>query len=203
MDKSNRISRVWVPAFLAALLCAAPAMAQTVAASAPAAAVGSVPATAASSAPASGTSTVIAVPDTPPPKVLAPAASAAAAKYQPKPEAKIEAKVEPKAVSKPDSNPPQGDKAQALLDGKDPAKSATPAAARYTVQVGAFADGQKAQEARTVLEKAGIRTYTQVVVTADGKRTRVRIGPFPSRAEADKAAARVREAGVTPAVLKL
>jgi len=38
MDKSNRISRVWVPAFLAALLCAAPAMAQTVAASAPAAA---------------------------------------------------------------------------------------------------------------------------------------------------------------------
>lgn len=180
-------------------------------ASAPAAALASVPATAASSAPASDTSTVIAVPDKPSPTVLAPAASAAAAKSQPKPEAKAEAKAEvkpepkadTKAASKPDGKTSQGDKAQALLDGKDPAKSATSAAPRYTVQVGAFADAQKAQEVRAALEKAGIKTYTQVVVTADGKRTRVRAGPWQDRAEAEKTAEKIKKLNLSASVLTL
>jgi len=188
-------------------------------ASAPAAALASVPATAASSAPASDTSTVIAVPDKPSPTVLAPAASAAAAKSQPKPEAKTEAKTEAKAeakaevkpepkadtkaTSKPDGKTSQGDKAQALLDGKDPAKSATSAAPRYTVQVGAFADAQKAQEVRAALEKAGIKTYTQVVVTADGKRTRVRAGPWQDRAEAEKTAEKIKKLNLSASVLTL
>jgi DedD protein len=184
-------------------------------ASTPAAALASVPASAASSAPASDTPTVIAVPDKPSPTVLAPAASAAVAKSQPKPEAKTEVKAEAKAevkpepkadtkaASKPDGKTSQGDKAQALLDGKDPAKSATPAAPRYTVQVGAFADAQKAQEARTALEKAGIKTYTQVVVTADGKRTRVRAGPWQDRAEAEKTAEKIKKLNLSASVLTL
>jgi DedD protein len=180
-------------------------------ASAPAAALASVHASAASSAPASDTSTVIAVPDKPSPTVLAPAASAAVAKSQPKPEAKAEAKAEvkpepeadTKVASKPDGKTSQGDKAQALLDGKDPAKSATSAAPRYTVQVGAFADAQKAQEVRAALEKAGIKTYTQVVVTADGKRTRVRAGPWQDRAEAEKTAEKIKKLNLSASVLTL
>lgn len=74
---------------------------------------------------------------------------------------------------------------------------------RFVVQVGAFADPASARDIRLKLEKLGLKTYAQTIDTDAGKRTRVRIGPFPSRAEADKAAARVREAGVTPAVLKL
>ena len=74
---------------------------------------------------------------------------------------------------------------------------------RFVVQVGAFADPASARDIRLKLEKLGLKTYAQTVDTDAGKRTRVRIGPFTSRAEADKAAARVREAGVTPAVLKL
>jgi DedD protein len=42
-----------------------------------------------------------------------------------------------------------------------------------------------------------------VVDTKDGKRTRVRVGPFNGRAEADKAAARVKGQGLPASVLKL
>ena len=37
----------------------------------------------------------------------------------------------------------------------------------------------------------------------DGKRTRVRLGPFDSRAEADKAVGRVKSAGLSASVLAL
>ena len=71
------------------------------------------------------------------------------------------------------------------------------------MQVGAFSDAGKAQEIRAKLELAGLKTFTQVVDTKDGKRTRVRVGPFNGRAEADKAAARVKGQGLPASVLKL
>ena len=77
-----------------------------------------------------------------------------------------------------------------MLEGK----SATAEPARHIVQVGAFADADKVREVRRKLEQAGLKTYTQTIEGKDGKRTtRVRVGPFESRAEAEKAAARVRK----------
>jgi DedD protein len=90
-----------------------------------------------------------------------------------------------------------------------PVKSAsvTPSAAastpRFIVQVGAFADPASAQTVRLKMEKLGLKTYAQTAETKDGKRIRVRLGPFASRAEADKAAARARDAGVASVVLTL
>jgi DedD protein len=71
------------------------------------------------------------------------------------------------------------------------------------VQVGAFADEARAREARQKLERAGLKTYVNVAQTSDGKRTRVRVGPFDSRAEAEKAAARVKALGLPAAILTL
>jgi DedD protein len=71
------------------------------------------------------------------------------------------------------------------------------------VQVGAFADAARAREARQTLEKAGLKTYTQVVDTKEGKRIRVRVGPFESRAEADKAAVKVKGLDLPASVLTL
>ena len=67
-------------------------------------------------------------------------------------------------------------------------------AERLVIQVGAFTDEGKVREVRRKLEQAGLKTYTQTIEGKDGKRTtRIRLGPFDSRAEADKAAARVRK----------
>ena len=97
-----------------------------------------------------------------------------------------------------------GGRARALLDGETSASSAPSApSARVVVQVGAFADAAKLAEVRHKLEQLGLKTYTQVVEVEGSKRTRVRVGPFDNRAEADKAAARIRAAGLPAAILTL
>jgi DedD protein len=91
-------------------------------------------------------------------------------------------------------------KAQGLLEDK----SAPPAdAGRFVVQVGAFADADRAREVRAKLEKAGLKTYTNVAETKDGPRTRVRVGPFTSKPEAKKAAEKIKQLNLPAAVLTL
>ncbi|MDO8373857.1 MAG: SPOR domain-containing protein [Polaromonas sp.] len=133
-------------------------------------------------------------------------------KPEPKPELKPEPKPEPKVAAKTPATAPAGDegaRAKALLDGKvlapAPAAKAAPAETegRLVVQVGAFADADKAREVRQKLEKAGLRTYTQVADTKDGKRIRVRVGPFASKADADKAASKIKSLDLPAAVLTL
>jgi DedD protein len=121
----------------------------------------------------------------------------------PKPAAPTPAAPEP---AKPAAPPPtDATRARALLEDKPaPAPAAAPAAAeRLVVQVGAFAEEAGARAVRQKLEGAGLKTYTHVAQTADGKRIRVRVGPFETRADADKAAARVKSLGLTAAVLTL
>lgn len=125
------------------------------------------------------------------------------AKAATRPESKVEAKPEAKPVPKVDD----GARAKALLDGQAGAGSAAaPSGAtegRMVVQVGAFADEDKAREVRQKLEKAGLKTYTQVAETKDGKRIRVRVGPFATRAEADKAASKIKTLDLQAAILTL
>lgn len=93
-------------------------------------------------------------------------------------------------------------RAKALLEGKD-ASAAKSDTGRFVVQVGAFADAAAARETRQKAEKLGLKTYTQVASTSAGNRIRVRIGPFASRDEADKALAKAKGAGLTAVVLTL
>ena len=136
----------------------------------------------------------------------APAAAPAAAKPEVKHEAKPPAAPAPSPA--PEPKPARADdsaRARALLEGRSTEAPAAAGAeeARFIVQVGAFADAEKAREARTKVERAGLKTYTQVVDTKDGKRTRVRVGPFTNRAEADKAAARIKSLDLSASVLTL
>lgn len=109
--------------------------------------------------------------------------------------------VAPVAV-KPAATADDGAKARALLAGAD-APAASAVQGRFVVQVGAFSDAAKVREVRQKLEKAGLKTYTQAVDTKDGKRTRVRVGPFTSQLEADKAATRIKSLALSAAVLKM
>ena len=120
-------------------------------------------------------------------------------KAEAKPEVKPDAKTESKADAKPDA------KSDAKTDVKEDKTDAVnkDAAQRFVVQVGAFADEAKSREVRTKLEKAGFKTYTHVADTKEGKRTRVRVGPFASRDEADKAASKIKQLQLQPQVLTL
>ena len=74
---------------------------------------------------------------------------------------------------------------------------------RFVVQVGAYSDIAQAQDARDKLEGSGLTTFTQVAQTADGKRIRVRVGPFELRGDAAKAAEKIRALGFPAAILEL
>jgi DedD protein len=80
---------------------------------------------------------------------------------------------------------------------------AAAAGVRYVVQVGAFAEKEKARAAQQKLERAGLRNYTNVAETRNGTRIRVRAGPFASRAEADKAAQKIKGLDMPAAILSL
>jgi DedD protein len=82
-------------------------------------------------------------------------------------------------------------------------QDAAPSNARFVVQAGAFADAHTAQAVRNKIEKAGFKTYTQVVDTPQGKRVRVRVGPFDSRDEAARALHKLQALGLSGAVLTL
>ena len=125
--------------------------------------------------------------------------SKAEVRQEPKPELKAEAKPEPKSENNPD--PKEAAKAKALLDGKEAPNSGE--AVRSVVQVGAYADLAKAKEVRAKLESAGFKTYTQEIDTKDGKRIRVRVGPFATKEEADKTAEKIRKLNLQTSVLKL
>jgi DedD protein len=102
-----------------------------------------------------------------------------------------------------------GERARALLQGQGAAPAAPAAAAaseaagRFVVQVGAFSDPNVLRETRARVERLGLKTYTQVIAANGGSRTRVRVGPFTTREQADDAAARIKAAGLPASILAL
>ena len=108
-----------------------------------------------------------------------------------------------------DKSKAEAAKAKALLEGgmvvTAPAASSPTAAQgeRFIVQFGSFADVAKSQEVRRKVEKAGLKTYAQVADTAQGKLVRVRVGPFATRAEAEKAASKIKALDLPAAILTL
>jgi DedD protein len=116
----------------------------------------------------------------------------------------------PRAAASAANSKAEAQRAQALLEGRPVAAVVPPAAAaseprtgRFVVQAGAYTDADTLREARQKVEKLGLKTYTQVVETDSGARTRVRVGPFDNREEAEKAAARIKSAGLAANILSL
>jgi DedD protein len=82
-----------------------------------------------------------------------------------------------------------------------PAIAPTPgrSGAGFSVQVGAFKNRQQADAVHRDLRTAGFEAFVTTLGTADGEtRFRVRVGPFTSRAEAERTAERMRAARSLP-----
>lgn len=144
------------------------------------------PAAAVAAAPASA----VAMPA--PPKATAPAETAA------KPAAKADSKP-PAATTKP---APAG-QAAATPAPASAAAASPEAPGRFVVQAGAYADPSSLRTARQKVEKLGLKTYTQVIESNGAKRTRVRVGPYATRQEAEAAAARIKATGLAVSVIAL
>ena len=105
-------------------------------------------------------------------------------KVSAKPEAKVETKPEVKTADKKTDKPAD-------------------ATGRFVVQFGAFTDSAHAHDARLTVEKTGLKTYAQIAETPDGKKFRVRVGPFEKRSDAEKAAEKIKKIGLPATILGL
>ena len=91
----------------------------------------------------------------------------------------------------------------AVAETAKPVSSAPLKLEGFAVQVGAFRDEAKLQQARDKLAAARIAHYTERLDTSSGSLTRLRAGPFPTREAADSAAATIKRASLEGKVVTL
>ena len=108
---------------------------------------------------------------------------------------------EPKAAARTDTTPEDAkptkvDEPRSLSESPGTAASASKAG-KFAVQAAAPASEKAARELVDRLKKGGFTTYTEKVETRDGVRHRVRIGPYATREDAEKARARLKSQGVS------
>ncbi len=84
-----------------------------------------------------------------------------------------------------------------------PAAEAKPESTRFVLQLGAYANPASAKAQADKASKAGVRAYTETVQTAQGARTRVRVGPFNSREAAEQSRAKLKNGGIDASVVSL
>jgi DedD protein len=103
----------------------------------------------------------------------------------------------PPRVTEPPAPPPASAPAprpetQTQTQAVRPAPGATAAREGYVVQLGAFSNPANARQLLEKLRENRFSAYTEVVSTPSGERTRVRVGPYPSRDTAEQARERLR-----------
>lgn len=123
---------------------------------------------------------------------------------------KTTGKVPPKAQEKVAVRAEEPDLLAKLIDranrqgaGVDAQEESAKAARRFLVQIGAFSNVQSARSVSDRAVQAGLRPYQETVKTAQGDWIRVRVGPFQTRQDAERAQQDLKRAGVTAAIIAL
>lgn len=73
---------------------------------------------------------------------------------------------------------------------------------KYGIQVAAYSDASKAQSVLSTLKAAGVRVRSERVMTSKGEFTRVWVGPYASRADAETALKKMQIQGVNGMLVK-
>ena len=141
-------------------------------------------------APASGPEKPVKAAEKPAEKVAEKAVDKPAEKPAAKPE---------KLVEKPVAKSDDAKRAAAILAGGDN-KPAPKAGGEYLVLIGAFSNEANVSNLKSKLGEQGIKTFSEALETPQGKKTRVRAGPFPSREAAEKALEKMQRIGVSGVV---
>jgi DedD protein len=71
----------------------------------------------------------------------------------------------------------------------------------YAVQIGVYSTMASVKDLQRKLLAQGFKTYTEKLATDQGDKIRLRAGPFASRADAEKALAKIKSAGMAGMVV--
>ena len=137
-----------------------------------------------------------------PPVVVKPAETPPVSKPVEKATEKPAEKKTEKPVEKPaKASESEQQRAAAILGGKSAdAPAANSGSGQYLILIGAFANQGNVKVLQTKIGELGIKVITEPLDSPDGKKTRVRAGPFPNRAAADKALEKIKKIGVNGVV---
>lgn len=123
---------------------------------------------------------------------------------------KVPEKVQDKAVQdKPPAKSPEktadkqadAQRAAAILGGKPESTQATANGnGQFVILIGAFSNPANVKQLQTKIGELGIKVFTEPLQSPDGKKTRVRAGPFANREAADKALEKMKRIGVNGVV---
>ena len=129
--------------------------------------------------------------------------SSAPATVAPKPSAKTMPPAEPasRAASAAKAKTPKASASAAAPASSAPLPTVGTAAGYY-INVGLFADEANARKAQARLLNEGLPAFRQELNNAKGRRIRVRVGPYESRAKAEAAAASIRAMALEAVVFK-
>ena len=137
---------------------------------------------------------------------VSPVAKLAASEPKPAPEvvAKPSARVveveREKPVEKPVAKNDDAKRAAAILSGHGAEAQPAAKSGEFLVLIGAFANEANVKTLKAKLGEQGIKTISEPLDTPQGKKTRLRAGPFASRDAADKALEKMRKIGVSGVV---
>lgn len=110
---------------------------------------------------------------------------------------------EPEAVPEPaKAEPETAEQAAAELPAKPAApEKSTDGKEAFSVQIGVYSDAAKVKQLRAKLAADGFKSYTEKVNTPQGTKTRLRIGPYAARTDAEKARDKLKAAGMAGIVV--
>ncbi|MDR2113177.1 MAG: SPOR domain-containing protein [Candidatus Accumulibacter sp.] len=106
----------------------------------------------------------------------------------------------PKPAEKPVERQTEAQRAAAILSGRIEGVPAPGANVPFVILIGAFSNPVNVRILQTKLGELGVKMYTEPLDSPGGRKTRVRAGPFDSRAAAEKALAKMKRIGVNGVV---
>ncbi len=108
----------------------------------------------------------------------------------------------PKAAEKPaKTSDSDAQRATAILSGKSPDSAASNGGSgQFVILIGAFSNQANVKQLQSKIGELGVKVYTESLDSPEGKKTRVRAGPFPNRDAADKALDKMKRIGVNGVV---
>ena len=107
----------------------------------------------------------------------------------------VEKKPEKPAEKPVSANHAETQRAAAIL-GDKAAETAPANNGQFLVLIGAFSNPANVKQLQTKIGELGIKVFTESLDSPEGKKTRVRAGPFPNREAAEKAVDKMKRIGV-------
>jgi DedD protein len=87
---------------------------------------------------------------------------------------------------------------QTVAKTEDKSKSES---ARISIQIGVFSDPENVKKMQAQLSDKGLKSQTELIDTAKGKKIRLRVGPFSTKKDAETALAKVKSFGLAGIVV--